>query len=372
MTPHHPSTIARPRRPDSDEPPPALDTIEDALALADASGAVRWCNEAFESLIGRRRADIAGRALVSLLPLQKNGRPLPPKLHPARRAAAERRPLRGCYSMRRGRDVAILTVWGKRLPPRHGNTTVLFVLRDVTRHRRLPEDLERKTRELERSNAELRQFADALSHDLQAPLSTVKGYARLLADRCRGRLDADADAYLSYILDGTDWMNQLIEDLLDYSKIGNPKRPDEPASCRVALERSLSNLRAVIAARGARVRYSSLPVVSVPPLQLERLFQNLIENALKFHGAWPPRISVASERRGGEWTITVRDNGIGIDPRQQPRLFKVFERLNPHGKYPGTGIGLAACKKIVEENGGRIWVESQPGKGSAFRFTLPA
>lgn len=169
-------------------------------------------------------------------------------------------------------------------------------------------------------------------------------------------------------------MNQLIESLLDYSKIDGAERGAGPADCRDALARALSNLRAAVDECGALVNYTALPVVALPPLELERLFQNLIGNATKFRGAKTPRIRVSARRRGKDWVISVQDNGIGIGagPRRHPRLFHVFQRLHARGKYPGTGIGLAICKKIVEGYGGRIWAESAAGRGSTFRFTAAA
>lgn len=250
-------------------------------------------------------------------------------------------------------------------PTRRAHAMEIFVPRDRTA-------LARKIKDLERSNAALSQFACLVSHDLQEPLRTVTGYAQLLAGRGRRRLGPDADDYLSYILDGTSWMSRMIETVLAYSQIGGPQRSAEPTDCAAALERSLRNLRAAIKGCGAQVSRAPLPAVSVPPIQLERIFQNLIGNAIKFHGDRAPQIRVSARRRGKEWVISVRDNGIGIDPRRQPRLFKPFRRLHARGKHPGTGIGLAVCKKIVEESGGRIWVESGKGKGSTFRFTLAA
>ncbi len=226
--------------------------------------------------------------------------------------------------------------------------------------------------ELKRSNAELEQFAYVASHDLQEPLRMVTSYCQLLQRRYEGKLDADADEFIAFAVDGATRMRGLIDGLLAYSRVGSQGEPFEPTSCAEVLETTLLNLRAALTESGAKVTSNSLPTVTADKTQLVQLFQNLIGNAIKFGNERPVEIDVGAKRENGEWVLSVRDNGIGIDPQFAERIFVIFQRLHGVGDYPGTGLGLAVCKKIVERHGGRIWVESEPNKGSTFYFTLPA
>ncbi len=245
------------------------------------------------------------------------------------------------------------------------------VSRDITDRKRAEQQLKRTAEELARSNAELEQFAYVASHDLQEPLRMVASYTQLLARRYKEKLDQDADEFIHYIVDGATRMQKLINDLLAYSRVGTRGKAFEPTDCEALLERSLANLQMAVEESGAVVTHDPLPTVTADPTQLGQLFQNLLGNAIKFHGEKPPRLHVAARRRGKEWTFFVRDNGIGIDAEYAERIFVIFQRLHHRRDYSGTGIGLAICKKIVERHGGRIWVESQPGKGSTFYFTIP-
>ena len=242
---------------------------------------------------------------------------------------------------------------------------------DITERKRAKEKLKLTLADLERSNKELEQFAYVASHDLQEPLRMVSSYTQLLARRYQGKLGADADEFIAYAVDGANRMQGLINDLLAYSRVGTRAKGFEPADCAAVLEQALANLKAAIDKDGAVVTHDPLPTVMADNLQLVQLFQNLIGNAIKFHVEEPPRIHVSAEQKGNEWVFSVRDNGIGIDPQYAERIFVIFQRLHAREEYPGTGIGLAICKKIVERRGGRIWVESQPGTGSTFYFTIP-
>ena len=243
---------------------------------------------------------------------------------------------------------------------------------EIEERKRAEEALKEKTEELARSNQDLEQFASVASHDLQEPLRMVTSYVQLLARRYQSRLDSDAEEFINFAVDGATRMHTLINDLLAYSRVGTGGKPFEPTNCETILQQSLDNLQVTMEESGAVVTYDSLPTVMADDLQLGQLFQNLIGNAIKFHGEEPPRVHVSARPEGDRWIFSVRDNGIGIAPEFTERIFIIFQRFHSREEYPGTGIGLAVCKKIVECHGGRIWVESELGKGATFYFTLPA
>jgi signal transduction histidine kinase len=241
--------------------------------------------------------------------------------------------------------------------------------------RALNEELEARvaarTAQLERSNRDLEQFAYVASHDLQEPLRMVSNYVALLRDRYQDRLDAKGREFLDFALDGATRMQELILALLAYSRIGTQGQPFEATDCNQILDQVLLNLKFAIDESRAVVNRNPLPTVPADDVQLGQVFQNLIANAIKFRGDKPPEVQVAANPENGGWHFTVRDNGIGIAEENFRRLFVLFQRLHSRSRYPGTGIGLALCKKIIERHGGRIWVESQPGLGSTFHFTVP-
>ncbi len=233
------------------------------------------------------------------------------------------------------------------------------------------DELDRMRRDLERSNEELKQFAYVASHDLQEPLRKVTSFVQLLAKRCEGQLDEEAQEYIGFAVDGARRMKQLIEDLLAYSRAGSGAENPEPVDCEAALDDVLANLSQVIEESGARVSRGPLPTVLAAPMPTQQLLQNLLSNALKYRGEAAPEIHVSATREAAAWRFTVRDNGIGIAPEHAERIFVIFQRLHGIGEYAGTGIGLAVCRRIVERFDGRIWVESAAGEGAAFHFTLP-
>lgn len=229
-----------------------------------------------------------------------------------------------------------------------------------------------RTRELERSNQELQQFAYVASHDLQEPLRMVSSYVQLLAKRYRGQLDSDADDFIGFAVDGAERMSLLIQDLLAYSRVGTQGKPFVPVELESVLAQAQRNLQAAIGESGATITHEDLPTVLADGTQLTQLLQNLLGNALKFRQRdVRPEIHVSAEPRDGSWLLAVRDNGIGLDMAYATRIFTIFQRLHPRDEYPGTGMGLAICSKIVERHGGRLWVESAPGEGATFYFTLP-
>jgi PAS domain S-box-containing protein len=233
--------------------------------------------------------------------------------------------------------------------------------------------LARQADELARSNADLEQFAYIASHDLQEPLRMVASFTQLLAKRYQAKLGPDADDFIGYIVGGAIRMQNLINDLLSYSRVGRAGRAFAPTDCAAVVAAVCSNLRKTIEESAAVLTIDPLPTVRAEESELLQLFQNLLGNAIKFHrDNEPPRIQVGARRLGSEWLFWVRDNGIGIEPRYAERIFLVFQRLHGQEQYPGTGIGLAICKKVVQHHGGRIRVESEPGRGSVFYFTLPA
>lgn len=242
---------------------------------------------------------------------------------------------------------------------------------DITQRKRTERELERQTSELTRSNAELEQFAYVASHDLQEPLRKVASYTTLLARRYKGQLDPGADKYIDYIVDGATRMQNLISDLLTYSRVGREQLVMEPVQLSEIVEQVLSDIGATVRESQAVITYDALPTIAVNRQQIGQVLQNLIANALKFHGHAPPCIHITAELRSDTWVIGVRDNGIGIEPQYAERIFAVFQRLHSRTEYPGTGIGLAICKKIVERHGGTIWMDSEPGQGSTFYFSLP-
>jgi signal transduction histidine kinase len=232
--------------------------------------------------------------------------------------------------------------------------------------------LERTVQELERSNEDLEQFAYVASHDLQAPLRTVSSFVQLLSRRYKGKIDEKADEYISYAVEGAAHMQNLLHGLLEFSRVGSGKGSPDLIPLQRALDKAMRNLKSAIESSGADIQRGELPTVCADEMQMVQVFQNLIGNAIKFRGESPPVVQVSSEQRENEWLILVRDNGIGIDPKYADRIFFVFKRLHHKGEYAGTGIGLAICKKIVERQGGKLWVESAVGKGAAFYFSIPA
>jgi signal transduction histidine kinase len=246
----------------------------------------------------------------------------------------------------------------------------LLLQQEINHRERAESALLKSNQELARSNAELEQFAYVASHDLQAPLATIASYAQLLEKRYKDQLDSQAHKFIGNIVQGCTRMQTLIDDLLEYSRVGRSQKPFQPIDCNQVIEQAIANLQGVISDTQAVITYSELPVVTGDISQLIQLFQNLIGNAIKYRKSKSPAVCIAVCKQENNWLFSVSDNGIGIAAQHQERIFQIFQRLHTQKEYSGTGIGLAICQKIVERHGGSIWVESEPGQGSIFHFTI--
>ncbi len=244
-------------------------------------------------------------------------------------------------------------------------------VRRALRERKLRSERRHFQEELARSNRDLEQFAYVASHDLQEPLRMVATYTQLLAERYAGQLDENADKYIHYAVDGALRMQTLVQDLLAFSRVGRQGTDFKLVECSALLQVVKQNLKTAIDESGAQIECGTLPSIVADGSQLGQVFQNLIGNAIKFRGSGTPMIEVTAEKKEREWLFSVTDNGIGIAPEHAEIIFAIFKRLHTRAEYPGSGIGLAICQKIVERHGGRIWVESKPGEGATFKFTLP-
>lgn len=249
---------------------------------------------------------------------------------------------------------------------------LLVIMRDISAQKAALEKLETQTQELARSNADLEQFAYVASHDLKEPLRTITSYSQLLLRRYGGKMDADADEFIGYVVEGAHRMHRLIGDLLNYSRAGGHKLNIEPTPLADVIKQAMNNISLSIAETSAEIRFDTLPTIALDKSQMVQVFQNLLSNAIKFRGSSIPRIRIHAEYSSGYWRLSVADNGIGIEPTYLEHIFVAFKRLYSEDRYPGSGIGLAICKKIVERHGGAIWAESRLGHGSTFSMTLPA
>jgi PAS domain S-box-containing protein len=361
-----------------------LGSIGDGVIATDDTGRIRFMNKVAEAVTGWHAGAGIGLELGEVLRLA--------------------RPLEGvCQDLEAGktaegvllsRDGCEVLVEGSSTPIRDTTGAILgsvLALRDVRERRRvemereklvaelarsnaeldrLATDLATRARDLGRTNADLEQFAYVASHDLQEPLRTVVSYLQLLERQYRAKLDERGQEFLGYAVEGGKRMSALINDLLDFSRVGRQAHALETTDADAALSGALANLENVIAESRAVVTHERLPVVTADAGLLVQLFQNLIGNAIKFRGTATPRIDIRVKEEPGELVFAVQDNGIGIEPEYFERIFVIFQRLHGREDYPGTGIGLALCKRIVQHHGGRIWVESTPGRGATFFFTL--
>jgi PAS domain S-box-containing protein len=348
-----------------------LDSAPDAMVITTGDGRIVLVNHQVEEMFGYQRHELLDLPVEVLIPERFRAAHVLHRAHYAH--DPQLRPMgAGLELYGRRKDSSEFPV-EISLSPLVSDEGVLVssAIRDVTERKQTEDALKRSWADLARSNAELEQFAYIASHDLQEPLRAVSGCVQLLQQRYQGQLDARADELIAHAVDGSTRMQTLIRDLLAYARVSTRGRGLEPTDCGTVVKQALSNLATAIQESGAVVTYGALPTVAADPTQLLQVFQNLISNAVKYRAERPPEVHIDVERRVGEWEFTVRDNGIGIDPQYFERIFGIFQRLHTRTEYPGTGIGLALCKKIIERHGGRIWVASQPGKGSTFFFTIP-
>ena len=348
-----------------------VESAPNALIMVEPAGRIAQVNVHAESLFGYTREELLGQPVELLVPPQFQTD------HPQSRDLFFGEPQ--VRAMGAGRDLFGLRKDGSEVPVEIGlspittgeGTFVVASIIDITERKQIEDEMKQYAEELARSNTELEQFAYVASHDLQEPLRMVTSYCGLLQRRYKGRLDKDADEFIEFAVDGANRMSALVRDLLAYGQVGSNGHKQTSIDCNAALERALVSLKSAIEENNARVTHGPLPTITANPTETEQLFQNLISNSIKFHGDDPPEIHVHAQREDGAWQFAVRDNGMGIEPQYADKIFEVFQRLHRRKDYVGTGVGLAICRRIVERNGGRIWFDSDPGKGSTFYFTLP-
>jgi PAS domain S-box-containing protein len=353
-----------------------LEAAPDAMVVVNQAGYVVLLNLQAEKQFGYYQGELLGKRVKQIIPEGFAERLIADGLRSADDALKQHIGL-GLEFTGRRKDGSEFPLELMLSPLGNGaEALVIAAIRDISVRKQAEELLLQKMRELNRSNEELGQFAYVASHDLQEPLRMVASYTTLLSRRYKGKLDADADEFIAFAVDGASRMQRLIQDLLAYSRIGSTGKQLSETCSELALKRTLEILHGGIEDSGAIVTHDPLPLVMADELQLLQLFQNLVGNAIKYHRAGVPRVHISASRESGSrdgdsrWLFSVRDNGLGIDPQYFERIFGMFQRLHKREEFAGTGIGLAICKKIVERHGGTISVESQPGQGSRFSFSL--
>jgi PAS domain S-box-containing protein len=349
-----------------------LEAAPDAMVVVNQSGEIVLLNVQAEKQFGYRRDELVGQKVKNIIPEGFAERLIADGTRSAAEALAQQIGTGIELSGRRkdGSEFPIEIM----LSPLESAEGILVTaaIRNISVRKDADLQLVQKVEELNRSNEELQQFSYVASHDLQEPLRMVASYTQLLANRYKGKLDVDADEFIDFAVDGCNRMQRLIQDLLAYSRSGTDGKALQKRSSEDALNNALKNLSGTIEESGAVVTHDALPAITTDDTQLEQVFQNLVGNAIKYRGTEVPTVHISAARKGlEEWTFSVRDNGLGIEAQYFERIFILFQRLHGRTEFKGTGIGLAICKKIVEGLGGRIWVESQVGKGSTFYFTLP-
>jgi PAS domain S-box-containing protein len=348
-----------------------VESSDDAIVSKSLDGIIRSWNRGAERIFGYTAEEIVGKH-ISILAAPDRADEIPQIL--ARIARGDR--VDHYETKRRTKDGRILTVSLTVSPVRDASGRIVGaskIARDITERERYRKALEEANTALTQSNLDLQQFAYSASHDLREPLRMVSTFSEMLKKKFDGQLGELGDEYIRYIGEGAARMRRLVDDLLAFTRVCTiEQREPEELDANVALDVALQNLESAIKQSSASITRANLPRVRMYRFQLEQLFQNLIGNAIRYRSEEPPRIHVAAEKSGGSWLFSVQDNGIGIDPQYQEQIFGLFKRLHAAADYPGTGMGLAICQRIVQRSGGRIWVESQLGRGSTFFFTLSA
>jgi PAS domain S-box-containing protein len=347
-----------------------VESSDDAIISKDLDGIIRSWNGGAEKIFGYTADEIVGKH-ISTLAAPDRVDEIPNILGRIRRG--ER--VEHYETKRRAKDGRILTVSLTVSPIRDSSGAIVGaskVARDITERERQEQALRKANAALTRSNEDLQQFAYSASHDLQEPLRMVSTYGELLQRKFGGKLGPTGDEYIGYTIQGALRMEQLLKDLRAYTQASmSGQEATEDIDAGAILDKALLSLGAAIKQSGALVTRTDLPSVRMHEFQLEQIFQNLIGNAIRYRASAPPRIHVAAVQQGSAWLFSVQDNGIGIDPQYKEQIFGIFKRLHNTSEYPGTGMGLAICERIVQRTGGRIWVESEAGRGSTFYFTIP-
>ncbi len=346
-----------------------VESSDDAIIGKTLDGVITSWNRGAENLFGYASSEAVGKRMQMFIPPERGNEEADILARIGRGESVEH-----FETVRVRKDGKTIDVSVTISPIRDSSGAVVGaskIARDITDRKRAEQRLADKVKELARSNRELEQFAYVASHDLQEPLRMVASYTQLLSERYCGKLDENADKFLGYAREGALRMQVLIQDLLAFSRVVRPDVTRKEVDCTVALQEAVQSLTAAIEESGAVVTHYQLPNVWADQTQIAQVFQNLIGNAIKFRNGEPPECAVSAEKSGRNWLFSVRDKGIGIAPEHAENIFVVFQRLHARSEYPGNGIGLAICKKIIEHYGGTIWVESQVGQGSTFKFTLP-
>ena len=349
-----------------------LESLPNALLLVDKDGNIELMNSRAEQYFGYQKEEIIGKSVETLIPVRfkqshkkyvhsYSQKPVSRPMDKAKRNLFGRRKDGSEFPV----DVALMPI------QINDKTFILSSIVDMTERKKAEAKIAMKTKELERSNAELEQFAYVASHDLQEPLRKISSFAQLFAQKYQGQIDEDAEKYIHFIVDGASRMKTLIMDLLNFSRAGKQDVPFEPLDCLTIVDEAIANLKTMVEENQAEIIPDNLPTIMGNRTQFIQVFQNLIGNAIKFRRDESVKVHLGAEQKGDYWKFFICDNGIGFDPQFADKVFAIFQRLHSRAEFAGTGIGLAICKKIIENHGGKIWVESQPGKGSTFYFTIP-